>query len=151
SNKILLIGSSGLVGSRFVELFPDKRNLLTPEFSELDITNLNQVQEYFHNHHPDIVINFAAYTNVSEAEKQRGDKAGSCWLVNVEGVKNILNSLDQNTRFIHISTDMVFSGSAADPGPYSADHKPETNSQNLTWYGYTKAEAERVIGSSGAI
>jgi dTDP-4-dehydrorhamnose reductase len=49
------------------------------------------------------------------------------------------------THFIQISTDMVFSGRADDPGPYAEDHPPEGERTKLTWYGFTKAEAERII------
>jgi len=146
--KILVTGASGLVGSRFVELYPNPSDLLTPELNEFD---LMQPDEYLAKNNPDVVLNFAAYTNVSEAQKQRDDKNGLCWQINVEGTKRLVSALPINTRLIHISTDMVFSGSASDPGPYSADHKPETNSQLLTWYGYTKAEAERIVGNRGTI
>ncbi|MEK7188507.1 MAG: sugar nucleotide-binding protein, partial [Patescibacteria group bacterium] len=66
--------------------------------------------------------------------------------VNVEGVRNILDAIDpQKTHFIQISTDYVFSGSEDDPGPYTEDHPTETDPNKLTWYGYTKAEAERLV------
>ncbi|KKQ91207.1 MAG: dTDP-4-dehydrorhamnose reductase [Candidatus Woesebacteria bacterium GW2011_GWB1_39_10] len=136
------------MGSRFVELYPNPSDLLTPELNEFDLMHPD---EYLAKNNPDVVLNFAAYTNVSEAQKQRDDKNGLCWQINVEGTKRLVSALPINTRLIHISTDMVFSGSASDPGPYSADHKPETNSQLLTWYGYTKAEAERIVGNRGTI
>ncbi len=146
--KILVTGASGLVGSRFVELYPHPRDLLTPGLDEFDLLHPDV---YLAKNIPDVVLNFAAYTNVSEAEKQRGDKNGPCWQINVEGTKNLVSALPASTHLIHISTDMVFSGSASDPGPYSSDHQPSTNNQQLTWYGYTKAEAEKIIGDRGTI
>lgn len=146
--RILVTGASGLVGSRFVELYPNPQDLLTPGLDEFDLAN---TKEYLAKYTPDVVLNFAAYTNVSEAEKQKGDKNGPCWQINVEGTRNLVSALPANTRLIHISTDMVFSGSAADPGPYSVDHEPSTNNHELTWYGYTKAESERVVGNRGTI
>ena len=146
--KTLVTGAFGLVGSRFVELYPHPQDLLTPGLGEFDLAHPG---EYLAKENPDVVLNFAAYTNVSEAEKQRGDQNGPCWQINVEGTKNLVAALLANTRLIHISTNYVFSGSAADPGPYAADHQPETNSQLLTWYGYSKAEAERVVGDRGTV
>lgn len=140
--KILVTGASGLVGSRFVELHADKNELLTPSHAELDITNRQSVTDYFVKHKLDVVINFAAYTNVGEGEKQRDDKNSGCWKLNVEGAKNLLEVAGD--KLIQISTDMVFSGGAADPGPYKETHPIEADSNKVTWYGWTKAEAERL-------
>lgn len=147
--KILVTGSSGLFGSRFVELFSQSSSLLTPSHTELDITNLNQVKSYISLHKPEVVINFAAYTDVTSAENQRKDKEESCWKINVEGTKHLVSVLEPTSiHFIQISTDMVFSGFSDDPGPYSEDHSIETNSERLPWYGYTKAQAEVVVSQS---
>src|SRR3989338_11315263 len=143
--KILVTGASGLVGSRFVELYPNPSDLLTPELNEFDLMHPD---EYLAKNNPDVVLNFAAYTNVSEAEKQRDDKNGSCWQINVEGTKNLISALPAGTCLIHISTDMVFSGSS---GPYSESDSPETDSSKVTWYGFSKAEAERIVGDRGTI
>lgn len=144
--KILILGSSGLVGSRFVELYPEKEELLAPTHSELYLTDLAKVKEFISRSRPDTIINFAAYTNVSEAEDQRDNKKGDCWQINVEGVRNLVVAINPTkTRLVQISTDHVFSGMADDPGPYPESQTPETNSAKLTWYGFTKAEAERLI------
>ena len=73
--KILVTGASGMVGSRFVETYPRRGNLLTPDRDIFDLTRPEGAAAYFSGH-PDIgaVINLAAYTNVSEGQKQKGDK-----------------------------------------------------------------------------
>jgi dTDP-4-dehydrorhamnose reductase len=150
--KILVIGSAGLVGSRYVELYKTVHDLITPSINELDITNKQAVYDYLNKNRPDAIINFAAYTNVSEAETQRNDMKGVCWKVNVEGVENILSTINgSNTYFIQISTDMVFNGSQIDPGPYDEDHKPEFNSEYVTWYGYTKGMGELKMREKGGV
>src|SRR3989338_7139450 len=141
-DKILVTGAGGLVGSRFCELSKYKDNLVCPTKEELDITDKKSVERY---KDFDLVINFAAYTNVSEGEKQRGDKTGLCWKVNVEGVRNLL-SITQN--LIQISTDLVFAGVS---GPYKESELAETDSDKVTWYGFTKAEAERLVREKGTI
>ena len=149
--KILITGASGLVGSRFVELHPRLSELSVPSQEELDITSLESVKSYFRKYPCDAVVNFAAYTNVGEAEKQRGDKNGDCWKLNVEGVRNLMSVMKPDQFFVQISTDMVFPGSAQRPGPYSESDLAETDSSKVVWYGFTKGEAERIVGNRGTI
>ncbi|MBI2196464.1 sugar nucleotide-binding protein [Candidatus Daviesbacteria bacterium] len=145
--KILVTGSNGLVGSHFVENYQSSKNIviLSPSQDELDITNLKSVKDFFKMHDPDTVIHFAAFTDVSKAEEQRNNKNAPCWIVNVEGTTNLIRSLNPDTFFIAISTDVIFSGSKENPGPYSEDETPEENPDLLSWYGWTKREAERQI------
>ena len=144
--KILVTGSTGLVGSRFIELLNNKYEFITPSYPEFDLTNKESIEKLFKENTPDIVVHFAAYTNVSEAENQRDNKDGDSWKINVEGTKNLVSFINPDkTHFIHISTDYVFPGSKENPGPYSEESLPENDSQKVTWYGYTKAEAEREV------
>lgn len=144
--KIFITGSGGLVGSRFVELYVNKYKLLTPEIDELDLTDKTAVEKFIKKEKPDCIIHFAAYTNVSEAENQRDDRESPCQKVNVDATRNLIESINPaRTHFIHISTDMIFSGSEKDPGPYDENHELENDPERLTWYGYTKKIAEDTI------
>lgn len=146
AKEILVTGASGLVGSRFVEVSKFRSNIIAPGSSELDITRSESVRGFSKKQAPDIIINFAAYTNVSEGENQRGDKSKTCWMINVDGISNIITVFGSSkTRIIQISTGYVFPGTIEDPGPYVEDHPAEKDSQKLTWYGFTKAEAERLV------
>ncbi len=143
---ILVTGSDGLVGSRFVEMFPRKNFLHLPTEVEMDITKPDEIKEMFAKYNFSAVVHFAAFTDVNGAEEQRGDKFGSCWQINVDGTRNLIDALNPNTtHFIHVSTDMVFTGEEHDKGPYSEEHPPCNDENKLTWYGYTKSEAERII------
>lgn len=144
--KIYITGSKGMVGSRFLELMPGSFKAVTPEVDKLDITDKAALNSFFEKEKPDTVIHFAAYTNVGEGEKEKGDRNGACYQINVEGSKNLAEvSKEFGSHLIHISTDYVFSGSSNDPGPYDESHTPETDSKKVTWYGFTKAEAEREV------
>jgi dTDP-4-dehydrorhamnose reductase len=143
---ILVTGSTGLVGSRFTEIYPRRTYLHLPTEVELDITDPSQIKEIFSKHNFGVVVNFAAFTDVGAAEEQRDDRNGSCWKINVEGVNNLVSAINPHkTHFIHISTDYVFPDSEEDRGPYTEDHKSASDSSKATWYGYTKAEGERIV------
>jgi len=143
--KIFVTGSTGLVGSRFIELVGN-HEFITPSYPEFDLTDMKSVEKIFKTYTPDVVIHFAAYTNVSEAENQRDNKSGDCWRINVEGTNNLISFIDPiKTHFIHISTDYVFPGSEENKGPYPEETIPENDSSKVTWYGFSKAEAEREV------
>lgn len=147
-NKILVTGAYGLVGSRYVEMFPSS-SILNPRSSDLDISDQKSVTSYFIRNKISCVIHFAALTNVSEAEEEAGDTSGKYWKTNVVGTKNIVAAANLvGAYLVHISTDMVFPGTENNPGPYSEDHQLQPNQDELTWYGYTKAVSESVVMES---
>ena len=145
--KVLVIGGTGLVGSHFVENCYDFK-ILSPNSNELNLQNEQSISSYLAEHNPDWVINLAAYTDVNSAENQRGDQAGLCWQINVDGVTNLLNNYKSN-NFIQISTDMVFEGSIDNPGPYDEESELPNDYKNLTWYGWTKNRAEKLVSDRG--
>lgn len=147
--NILVTGAAGLVGSHFTEKAQGQFSLLAPTQAELDITKNQVVGRYFSDYNPEIVVHFAAHTDIDAAEAQRNSVSGTVWQTNVEGTRHLAEAAQKaGSYFIHISTDYVFSGKVGDPGPYSEDHPPETNLEELSWYGWTKAQAEKIIQSA---
>lgn len=148
--NILVIGSSGFVGSYFFRHLAlskkcDYRSI-APSHAELDILNSPLLDSVIMHYRPNVVINFAAHRNANTAEEQRGDTNESVWQTNVLGVSNISRICRKyGSYLIHISTDMVFSGNEKTPGPYSEDAQVEVDMKKLSWYGWTKAESERII------
>ena len=147
--KILVTGASGLVGSRFIELSPEYQ-FLTPDLPDFDLTDPKSVVKAIESFNPEWVVNFAAFTDVNAAEAQSGDKNGSAWKVNVTGVENLVN-LFPSDRIIQISTDMVFPGNLENPGPYSETDQTPDSPENLTWYGWTKNRAEKIVLHHGGV
>ena len=86
--KVLVIGASGLVGSRFVELAKNKIDIIPVDEKVLDITDKDAVDKYFKENQFDSVLNLAAVTNVDGCEKERGDENSFTWKLNVVGPKN---------------------------------------------------------------
>lgn len=135
---LLLTGATGLVGSRFIEMFQDEYEIHNMDLTTgVDITNKQKIQDFVKNHPADTLIHLAAFTNVNKAHEQEGDKDGLCYQVNVKGTQNIAEVvLENNIHLIHISTDFVFSGKKQEPYTEKDEKNP------IEWYGQTKAWAE---------
>lgn len=147
-NLILVTGSDGLVGSRFIELSKFKTELHLPKEVELNITNKSEIKAILSSFEFKAVINFAAYTDVGKAEEERNNKNGFCWNVNVAGVENLVEAVSpykDKIHYVQISTDMVFPGNKNDPGPYMENHTLDLKLDDLTWYGYSKGRGERLV------
>lgn len=145
--QILATGATGLVGSRFVEMFADKYEVINMDLTTgVDITKVETFKPFI-DAHPEakFLIHLAAFTDTNKAFAQSGDKNGICYKVNVEGTKNIAEVCKEHgIHLIHVSTDFVFDGKKATP--YTEDDAVSP----IEWYGETKAMAESVVKNSGA-
>ena len=145
--SILVTGASGLVGSDFVDHSLNYQ-IFTPEYPEFDLSDPECVRRTIEKYHPEWVINFAAFTDVNAAEEQTGDIQGTVWKTNVEGVENLVTAFPSN-KIIQISTDMVFEGNLQNPGPYAESDKTPDSPEKLTWYGWSKNRAEKLVLHQG--
>ncbi len=144
---LITTGANGLVGSKFVQLFQDKYQIKSLELRHpthpVDITNLNAVLSAFEQSAAESVIHLAAFTNVSAAWEQQGNKDGLVYQVNVGGTQNIIKACQQyNKHLIHISTAYVFDGEK--DSQYTESDRPHP----IEWYGQTKWEAEQAVMES---
>lgn len=144
---ILVTGGNGLVGSNFIQKYSDSYlfeglDISNPK-NPVDITNQEQVFKAIEHSTAQYIVHFAAYTDVTGAFNQTGDKSGSAYQVNVVGTQNIVAACKNfNKHLIHISTAYVFDGEKE--GLYT-----EADPMNpIEWYGQTKAEAETAVCSS---
>lgn len=151
-NKILVIGASGLVGSKFVKEASKNAEVVGVDEKTIDITNKDSIEDYFSKNNLDVVINFAGYTNVDAAEKERGNENGFCYKLNVNGSENLGKVCLKYDKFlIQISTDFVFPGTVDNSGPYSeVVQVPSNLMPSLGWYGWTKGQAETRIQNLGS-
>jgi dTDP-4-dehydrorhamnose reductase len=153
--KILVTGSNGLLGQHLVKMLietttheiiatgrgesrlPFKTNSRFNYFS-LDITDGIAVSEFTSLHVPDIIIHAAAMTQPDPCELNKVE----CWNVNVTATRFLVNAAKSiNAKFIYISTDFVFDGTA---GPYI-----ETDTPNpVNYYGSSKLAAEKAVMES---
>lgn len=108
--KILVTGSNGQLGNcirKIASNFENQYEFLFTDSTTLDITNEEQVNDFFYDNKPDYCINASAYTAVDLAEKEE-EKAFS---VNAYGVAHLAQACaDSKSILIHVSTDYVFDG-----------------------------------------
>jgi dTDP-4-dehydrorhamnose reductase len=142
---LLTTGATGLVGSRFVELYEAEFEIFNMDLTtKVDITNKSSIEEFVKAHPAKFLIHLAAFTNTTEAFKQNGDKSGLCYQVNVVGTENIASVCrDVDIHLLHISTDFVFDGTKSEPYLENDPKSP------IEWYGETKAIAEDKVVESG--
>lgn len=144
--KIAVIGASSMVGSRFCELAEADFDLIKADLNgenQIDITSEESVDNFFKNNLFDIAFLLSAYTDVEGAQKQKNDKNGSCWKINVDGTKNVAEACQKFQRkLIFISTDFVFDGV---DGPSEEDKPTQKDFEKISWYGASKVEAEKII------
>lgn len=144
--KILVFGGSGLVGSRFIELQKISFDIDAPDTIKVNILEKDQIFKAAQTVKPQIVINFAAYTDVQGAEKEKDDQDGLCYKLNAEGPKNIADVCKKlGVKLVHISTDYVFDGQK-NQSPYTEEDKPNP----VNWYGQTKFYGEENVKNSSA-
>src|SRR3989344_6723244 len=139
--KILVLGGSGLVGSRFLELATEY-DVVAPTHEELDLLDLKKLETYLTQSDADIVINFAAFTNVDTAEEEKDNEDGMVFNLNVKVPEALAKScVSTNKYLIHISSDYIFDGTKQ--VPYVEGDVPNP----VNWYGTTKMLSEDAVRS----
>lgn len=140
---LLMTGANGLVGSVFARDFADRYQITNLDLSgtpSVDITNADQVEKIISTHPANWIVHCAAFTDVTAAWQQTGDKNGLAYKVNVLGTENIVGACSKYQKHIlHLSTAYIFSGESAEPYLETDPTGP------LEWYGQTKLWAEEVV------
>ena len=147
--KILITGSSGMLGSDLCEILKDLHEIIgldviepkeeryaPNKFYKASITDFCEVDNVFNKEKPDLVVHTAAWTDVDGCQLDPV-KAHN---INVEGLYNIVVVLSgTNVPLVFISTDFVFGGERNTP--YTEDDTP----MPLSVYGMSKYKGEEVI------
>ena len=135
--KILVTGAIGQLGQSLQKLSQKEKafQFLFTDSETLDITNKEEVLNFFWQNEPDVCINAAAYTAVDLAETDT-EKA---FLVNADGTENLaLACAEYNAQFIHVSTDYVFDGTN------NLEYTEEDFTNPLGVYGASKLAGEEL-------
>lgn len=149
--KVLILGP-GLVGSHLFKSYDRVLDMEIAGFVEtgLDLSDHEALARLIEKESPEVVINYAAFTHVENAEKERGDKEGLAWQANVIGSRNLAKICKKTGAFpIHVSTETVFTGEPSNPGPYAESAPLIDSPDKLSWYGYTKLRGEMAFMVEG--
>lgn len=135
---ILVSGSDGQLGNELKKLavsFPSFHFVFLSR-SQFPIDDINKVTYVFKEQQPDYLINCAAYTAVDNAESD----SENAFRINAEAPFILAAACkENNAKLIHISTDYVFDGTAAEP------YKEDAVTNPLTVYGSSKLEGEKLV------
>jgi dTDP-4-dehydrorhamnose reductase len=113
-------------------------HIISCTHEDLEITDSDQIRTVLSEHHPDVVINTAAYHKVDECESF----PEKTFAVNAIGPRNLAVACrDADILLIHISTNFVFNGYGE--RPYREDDLPLP----LSVYGTAKLAGEHLVRS----
>lgn len=137
--NVLLLGGSGLVGTRIQGLLSTTFHIVSPSHNDLDVTKQVAIRTSIADHKPDVIIYAAGITNPDKAEEQKKEALA----INA-GAPSMVAAIARETdvKMLYLSTDAVFNGNG--PDPYKEDER--TNPVN--YYGYTKQKGEEHILSA---
>ncbi|MFO7738886.1 MAG: dTDP-4-dehydrorhamnose reductase [Desulfatiglandaceae bacterium] len=136
--RILLLGSTGMLGSDCKKVLNENHEVIAPHKKELDIISWDGVIETLDEVSPDVIVNCVGLTDMDVCETD--DFAVR--KINVEGPRNLAQgSARFQCKLIHISCDHVFDGHKMIPQPYFEDDTPNP----LSAYGKSKMESETAV------
>ncbi len=133
--KILILGAGGQLGNLLVAGAPTHVQVFAASSADINICDADLLSKKVTAIAPDVIINAAAYTQVDKAEAE----SAQAWAVNHQGVRNIIEASAPTTRIIHISTDFVFDGTAAEP------YLPDARVNPVSIYGLSKQAGEQEL------
>ncbi len=136
--KIIVTGCNGQLGRAINKEYLNEKEiqLVNTDVKELDITKEDEVLSFVKKEQPYAIINCAAYTAVDRCEEQEE----LAYQINAIGAKNLSMAAEAvQAKFIHVSTDYIFSG---DKGiPYIEEDKANP----MGAYGRTKLAGENFV------
>jgi len=123
----VVTGAGGMLGTELVHLLRERTGALTGDSvraltrAELDITDAESVSAAVRG--ADVVVNAAAWTDVDGAESAEE----AAFAVNATGPALLAGACAASgARLVHVSTDYVFSGDAAEPYAEDAPVAPRS-------------------------
>lgn len=147
--RVLITGANGLLGQALVRRLSstDDHDVLATarddaprfdvpcDYTQLDVTTPDAVETLLSDYDPDVVVNCAAVSDVTECDEDRN----RAWAVNARAVRSLAKQCRSvGARLIQLSTDFVFDGKR---GPYEEDARPDP----VNYYGRTKLAGENAL------
>ena len=145
-NKILLLGSSGVLGKKLYQKLTKKYFVIHNGIKKrkLNLVNINNLKKLVLKSKPDLIVNCLAITNIDFCEKN----PKLSFKVNVQIVENIFKIKKKNAlkfKFIQISTDQLYDLNINNKT--SSEHKVKIN--NI--YSKHKFLAEKIAKKNNSL
>ena len=133
--RILILGSSGMLGSDLVEQWTDDE-VIPATSGDVDIREIGKLRHLITQVHPEWVVLAAAYTDVDGSERN----PELAFAVNGEGTRNVARIAQElGRKLFYVSTDYVFDGTSHRP------YEPDDPVHPLNVYGVSKAAGENAV------
>jgi len=132
-----MLGSNIVVSNSAFELYPTylRNRIAHPKASQLDISERDSVLKRVEAIQPEVIVHAGGMTKPTACEKE----PALAHKVNVEGTAHLVEAArGVEARFIFLSSDLVFDGSAERYDENSPTHP-------LSVYGQTKVEGEELV------
>ncbi len=135
--KIFISGAEGALGQEMTRLLRSvKVKFLATDIKQLDITDFKETSKVVLDYHPDVILHFAAVSNVDMCEVEQ-DLALRVNALSSMGLAIIAKKI--GAKMLYTSTNFVFDGNGEEP--YSEYSKPNP----ISAYGKTKLLGERYV------
>jgi len=141
--KVLLVGGSGMLGSNIVvsdpafDLYPTylRNRIAHPRALRLDISDRESVLKRVETIKPEVIVHAGGMTKPTACERE----PAVAYRVNVEGTAHLVEAArGLGARFIFLSSDLVFDGSAE-------RYDENSPTSPLSVYGQNKVEGEELV------
>ncbi len=140
TNRLLLLGASGQVGSELLPRLSPLGEVSAPSHAQLDLVSEESIRAAVRALEPAVIVNAAAYTAVDRAESER-ELAGRINAI----APGILAEEAARARalLVHYSTDYVFDGSKQSP------YREDDATAPVNEYGRSKLLGEQRVAAAG--
>jgi dTDP-4-dehydrorhamnose reductase len=134
--SVWIVGGTGMLGSDLTRRFSAEPSIkvLSTGSRDIDVTRIETAAQFLREHHPSVVINASAYTNVDLAETELVRASE----LNAVAPRTLAVLCDEfKIPFVHYSTDQVFNGTG------TRAWEEEDPTYPLNHYARTKWEGEQ--------
>ena len=137
----LVTGATGFLGSMVVERLKEQYEVLGVGFNQVpkdglqvDLRDRDAIEQMMGDVRPNLVVHCAAYRDPDFCEEHPDETVR----MNIYAVRDMVEVLPIEARFLYISTDYVFDGNHP---PYTEEDAPDP----ISMYGRSKAMAEPFV------
>jgi len=135
--KVFITGADGALGREMQEILrKNSINYVASDLNQLDIGDFKKTNEILLKHRPDVILHFAAVSNVDQCEENQ-DLAHCVNALGTMGLAVVAKKI--GAKMLYVSTNFVFDGTSEQP--YSEYSQP--NPINI--YGRTKFLGENYV------